>query len=104
MITNRQERRTRTEGYSDTDTSDMAGKITGQLIFPFLQAEIGIGALRLDDTLHVGVSCMHTELKRSWFARCPAVYGFRGIDAAAFGCGKYVERPENPAMNKSYDW
>ena len=42
----------------------------------------------------------HTELERRRFARYPAVYGFRVIDATAFYCGKHVERPENPAKEK----
>ncbi len=47
------------------------------------------------------MSCAHTELERRRVARYPAVYGFRGINAAAFaGYGKHIERPENPATHK----
>jgi hypothetical protein len=70
------------------DRHSYLGLTTDQLILPFLEVEIGISALRLDDTLHIGVSYAHAELKRCWCAHCPVVYGFCGIDAAAFNCGK----------------
>jgi hypothetical protein len=85
---------------SDAVIYAQTGGITDQLILPFLKAEIGIGALRLDDTIYVGVSGAHTELELCWFTRYPAAYGFCGIDDTAFGCGKKVERPENPATYK----
>ena len=62
--------------------------------------EISINALRPDDTLYVGMPGAHTKLERRRFARYPAVYGFRVIDATAFYCGKHVERPENSAKEK----
>jgi hypothetical protein len=76
------------------------GEIIDQLILPFLKAEIGISTLRLDDALRVGVSYAHAELKLCRLARYPAAYRFRGIDATAFGCGKKVKRPENPATHR----
>lgn len=78
----------------------MNHRVTYRLILPFLEADIGISALRLDYSVHVGMSCAHTELERRRFARYPAVYSFRVIDATAFYCGKHVERPENPAKKK----
>jgi hypothetical protein len=43
--------------------------------------------------------CAHAELERRRFARYPAEYAFRVIDATALYRGEHVERPENPAKN-----
>jgi len=48
------------------------------------------------------MSCAHTELELCRFARYPAVYRFRVVDATAFCRGKYVERPENPATHTKF--
>jgi len=69
-------------------------------ILPFFQAEVSISALRLDNMLHIGVSCMHMELEWCRFMHCPAVYSFCGIDVTAFGRGKHIKHPKNPAMSK----
>ena len=79
--------------------SNIPGEITDWLIFPLLQAEIGIGTLRLDNTFHIRMPCAHAELERCRLARNPAAYGFSGINATALDCGKDVERPEDPIMN-----
>ena len=84
--------------------SNIPGKITDCLILPFLQAQIGISALRFDDTLHVRMPCAHAELERCRFAQNPAGYSFSGINATALDCGNDVERPEYPTTDKkSYD-
>ena len=69
-------------------------------VLPLLQAEIGIGALRLDNTFHVRMPCAHAELERCRLARNPAADGFRGINATALDRGKDIERPKDPTANK----
>ena len=88
--------------YSQTVRLVHLMKFSLKLILPFLEAEVGISALRLDNTLYIRVSCAHTELERCWLACCPAVKSLCVIDATALRCGQDVERPENPATTKRF--
>ena len=55
-------------------SSDISSETTDQSILPFLEAEVRISALRLDDTLNVRMTCAHTELERHRFTQWPEAY------------------------------
>ena len=74
------------------------GRTTDNLILPFLESEVGVGALDLDHTLSFRVPHAHAELEGRWFACLPQVYRVCWTDCTTIRLMKEVERPENAAM------